>query len=395
MRALIASLALGCTLATPAAAAPPKTPKTVKRAKTVEDPKTIKRSKTKTVTRPKEDAALTPAQRKAWRTALNAAREAQRAGSLALAIRHFDAAIAVNPDDPRALGERGWAKYKQGDLAGAQADLMLALARTGDLDLRGSQLYNLGRVHEAASRVDQAVMSYRASLAARPHPAVRKRLEALLKAPVTPLDIQAAKPVGRLAALCAEADDVPDDDRAPRCTLSKPVATLGSVPVRTYTIEEHLGQVTTHLIFDLPGGKRAVAKGVHYEYNPGAFGISEETEFLRISADEGVLHVHARKARHDSDMGLNEVEMETAETQAWCGLVGGAVHCTATLVTAYSGSRELMFEDMKDDDTEHALWSRKWALAVRLDGKTLRITNAGASLPKGSKALLGAHPLPW
>lgn len=405
MRQIITALAAGTLLASAAHAAPPKGGKSIARPKTVERGKTgktvkaskaVKRGKTrKAVARPKDDAAMTPAQRLAWRTALNAARAAQKAGDLPEAIRQFDAALAAYPDDARALGERGWARYKQNDFKAAEADLMSALARGGDPLLRGSQLYNLGRVHEAAGRMDAAIAAYRASLAARPHIAVRQRLEALTKAPVTPLGVQAAAPIADLATVCAAAGAEQGDGETPECTLGEVAATLGQATVRPYVVRTSMGEETTHLVFDLPGEKRYLVQGAHYEYNPGAFGISEETEYLKLSAAGDTLLVHARKQRHDSDMGINEVEFETTETRMYCGIAQGVPQCSQAITTLYDGARELLEPDQKDDTTEHDLWARKWALALTLEGKLLKVGNAGGALPKGPAALVGNHPLPW
>lgn len=46
--------------------------------------------------------------------------------------------------------------------------------------------YNLGRFMEGAGQPGKAAEHYRASLALRPHPVVKKRLEALKPAPTTP-----------------------------------------------------------------------------------------------------------------------------------------------------------------------------------------------------------------
>jgi hypothetical protein len=336
---------------------------------------------------------LTPAQRKTWQAALNAARTAQKAGDLKSAIEHFDAAIAAFPDDPRALGERGWARFKQNDLKGAEADLMAALARSGDSRVRGSQLYNLGRVHEAAGRTDAAIASYRASLVARPHPAVRTRIETLTKAKLTALDIKPAVAIADVKTLCADEDA--NDPKSLECVEGETVAQLGAAKLRTYTVRNDIGSEQVHLVWTLPDGKQFVTRSVHGTYNPGAFGIMEETEFLRINAEGNTLVVHARSQRSDSDMGLNEMEIETGEHRTYCGLVNGAPHCTRSLFTLYNGERSVIHPDVDDGMESHDTWTHSWALAVALDGKTLRIGNTGGELPKGPAELVGNHPLPW
>lgn len=379
---------LGMSLATlslagPTFAAPPKAAKTVKRPKLA------------------PDKAISVAQRRQYLTALKAARAAQKAGDLAQAVAQFNAAIVAWPDNPQALGERGWARYKQGKLDEAQADLLAALARTSNGNTRGSQLYNLGRVHEAAGRTPAAIAAYRASLTARPHPVVRKRLATLTTAPTGVLSAQPLKPITSLQAFCASVDTELDEGDKPECekTTSKAGVTVTHDGMTAYVYEHGtgLGERTFHLIFEMPGGQKYAKEAVFTEYNPGAFGIFEEIESMRLFMNEGTLILHTRKQRSDSDMGLNEVEFETSETHTFCGFPAGQTvpRCTDTVLTAYRGAREILHPDEPDDDIKHDLWSTEWKLSVTVAGTAIQIANAGAKLPKGPKSLVGTHTLAW
>ena len=378
-------IALLClSLATAAQAAPPKAAKTVNRPKAG------------------PDKGISAAQRAQYVTALKAARAAQKAGNLVKAVAQFDAAIIAWPDDPRALGERGWARYKQGKLVEAQADLMAALARTSNGDQRGAQLYNLGRVHEAAGRAPQAIAAYRASNTARPHPVVRKRLATLTKAPTAVLASQQLTPIKSLAAFCASVDTELEEGEKPECkkTESKSGTLIAWNGVIAYVYEHStgLGERTFHLIFEMPSKQKYAKEAVFTEYNPGAFGIHEEIEDMRLFFTEDTVILHTKKQRSDSDMGDNEIEMEAAETHTFCGISKGAKRfprCTDTITTRYKGSREILHDDEPHDNSYGNLWSKAWALSVKVTVDDIRIANAGAKLPKGPKSLIGTHSLPW
>ena len=91
--------------------------------------------------------------------------------------------------------------------------------------------------------------------------------------------------------------------------------------LKTFTVRVGFGEVTTHLIFERRDGKRFVVKEVHYEYNPGAFGIEEETKVLKFSSQGDTMQMRALKHRIDVDIGPNEIESEETETRMYCGQV--------------------------------------------------------------------------
>lgn len=221
---------------------------------------------------------------------------------------------------------------------------------------------------------------------------MRARLASLTQRELTPLDITPAQPIASLKALCTHPDAETPSDLT--CTAGETVAQLGDVAVQTYTVSGPLGSETMHLIWRTPDGKRFATRDVHSTYNPGAFGIFEETEKLQITTDGPTLTLYAKKQRSDSDMGDNEVQVEVSEHRLYCGLVDGVPHCTQGLTIAYSGERGLIDPTLKDG-LEHDLWKRSWALAVSLDGKILRIGSTGGELPKGTAEMVGNHPLPW
>lgn len=99
------------------------------------------------------------------------------AGRWADAVRAFEAAVAIAPEDARAESELGWAAFNAGDLAKARRATDAALASAeGDPTLRAQSLYNAGRIAEASGDTRAAERAYRASLALRPSDVVERRL---------------------------------------------------------------------------------------------------------------------------------------------------------------------------------------------------------------------------
>jgi hypothetical protein len=60
------------------------------------------------------------------------------------------------------------------------------------------------------------------------------------------------------------------------------------------------------------------------------------------------------KSRHDSDMGICEVELESHDLEVFCGIVGNTVACTPPILTTYSFSREVDRE-LCDEETLRSL----------------------------------------
>ena len=110
-----------------------------------------------------------------------AALEDQKKWSDALA--EFEAALALKPDDARALGEIGFTAYFAGKLDRAQEASIAAIAAAkDDKKLRGSALFNLGLAVEK-SMPHAAAALYAASVTDRPNKAVHARLLKLQKDP--------------------------------------------------------------------------------------------------------------------------------------------------------------------------------------------------------------------
>jgi len=96
------------------------------------------------------------------------------------ALPEFELAAAAKPNDARALGSVGFAAHFAGKDARAQeASEAAVIAAGGDLDLKGSALFNLGLALEEKSP-SAAAMLYATSNAMRPNANVRARLFRLM-----------------------------------------------------------------------------------------------------------------------------------------------------------------------------------------------------------------------
>jgi tetratricopeptide (TPR) repeat protein len=127
------------------------------------------------------------------------------------AIRAFQEALGVDPDDPTALSELGLAAFRAGDFPLAVEISQRAVAVAPTPLLRGASLYNLGRAQESLGQTDRAVDSYRRSYTDRPNRIVRERLLALdpeMTASLDPVSPQPLDgPYANLADFCGKPAD--------------------------------------------------------------------------------------------------------------------------------------------------------------------------------------------
>ena len=100
--------------------------------------------------------------------ALRAARAAAKAGDLKAAVSGFDAILAVAPGRTDYLSERGFLRYKAGDLAGALADLDAAAKTHPAGKMRGVIQFNLGLVKAASGDKKGALAAFQSADKLRP-----------------------------------------------------------------------------------------------------------------------------------------------------------------------------------------------------------------------------------
>ncbi len=101
--------------------------------------------------------------------------DAAQAKRFAEAAVHYQAALALDPDDARLWHNLGWAQRQSGDLAGAARAFAETLARNQGPTLNAAAHYWLGDIAERSSRSDAG--QYAAAVAANPnHLGARFRL---------------------------------------------------------------------------------------------------------------------------------------------------------------------------------------------------------------------------
>lgn len=329
--------------------------------------------------RPSKPPTLDPGKvrelRKQYSKLLDEGRTLTKADKLDEAMVKYHAALEIDPSNPTVLGELGWAQFKANALEDAQATTMHALRVTQDDKSRGMLLYNLGRIAEARSETEAAIVYYRTSLEKRPGNAtVQARLDALLaKTPVA-----AAPPggLGRIAEGVADLDaacklildhsclefggnDDPSDEQGyDRCTCE---GSLHSTPpgddswgvltmkIGEWSQEVHFPVVQTSagwIVFDV----------IEWSYNPGVFGIFEDVQFgptttatLLVGAAQPQLTIAWKKDRSDTDMGVNEFEAEHHEAIVVCAREGAQAWCTKPLVWADGYTRDVEFPVEEED----------------------------------------------
>ncbi len=340
---------------------------------------------------PKPDVALTPEQRRAYLAALDAGRKAHRAKDYAAAVAAFDAALALQPDDARPLAERGWARFQGGQLPEAEADARAALARTTDARLLGGTWYNLGRVLEAQAKPEDAASAYRTSLGFRPNDTVAKRLAGLpggVRDPYTATPMRGPYPTldawcaARVAAGRAEGPDAPavvcDGGGGPLGESYDGPATAAGGPFQ----EVRVLAVARPLFDDGPAdgpGERSFALAVRTAagwytrddivaaYNPGAFGIFQAVNGDALAVENDRVRFAYTHNRHDSDLGLNEVQTDDDSFVVVCAVGPQGPSCVDPIVTATRSAREILMEDEPEEPgTEHTLFSRAWVGAARV-----------------------------
>jgi len=120
------------------------------------------------------DDAPAPAHNK-----LTEGRKLSRAGDLPAAIAAFDEAIKLDANLAAAWSERGYARLRAGDHAGARTDSEKALGLETKPSFKAAVWFNLGLLAEAQSKPDEARAAYLKSQALRDTKQVKAALAAL------------------------------------------------------------------------------------------------------------------------------------------------------------------------------------------------------------------------
>lgn len=305
--------------------------------------------------------------RKTFRTKLDEGRAKTKAGQYQDGIALYNEALAVEPSNPAALAELGWAAFQAEQLDLAQGATTRALLYSRKSEQQGMILYNLGRIAEARGDHAAALAHYRDSLARRANETVQKHLDALLaKAEVAPAHAGLARlatGVASLAAVCSDlvrdrCGDVFTFDGQCACSVTQGDEAGGYALVQVGEADAVENAMWFPAVRTSAGW--TVFESVAWIYNPGAFGIFEEgtwatpeTRDLLPGGDpEWVLRFE--KSRSDSDMGINEFETEDLAMTLVCAREGEQAWCTEPLLLASSYAREVEFLD-GDGEGEDAI----------------------------------------
>jgi Tfp pilus assembly protein PilF len=428
MSLLAVTVVIGCaerTTTAPAATTSASTSTPLPAAASASAPKIVA---AKAKTKPKSDPSLDVTKRRAYVKTLEEARALHRKKDFKGAVKAFQKALELMPDDARALSELGWSAFNAKDLGLAEASLKKALARTTDPELRGSTLYNLGRVHEEEGDKPRAIADYQASLRARANAVVLARLATLDPGTAQSFAILTpAKALGPFADLPTACAALTQAIRAtdPATNVScDPDATAGSffegaveaADVGTPWLSARIittcaDTVTTcstgevHLAMQTKiDGKWWVAPHVESAYNPGAFGIyegiaGEKIEVLdRIVGGAPEVVLQLRHERTDSDLGWNEVESYTTESMLLCGIgPSNEPSCTRPIPLAHHGRRSVLAPENDEAGAKHpTLFDDRWDLRVSfLDGGPVELAKGTGKIPDDLEAILGMHTVTW
>jgi tetratricopeptide (TPR) repeat protein len=382
---------------------------------------------------PKEDKKLSTSERQQYIKALNAGRAAHRAKDFSAAISAFDKSLALFPDDPRALSEKGWSEFGAKDFKSAASDTNNAIGRTNNNDLLGSSYYNLGRIREEQQKTKEAIEAYQESLKARPGNKIVKDRLASLNASLVEKGSLAGPfltftgPFTSEAELCTEASKTDDSSMKFRCDLtaaepSEEIKTIkGSgalLSAKIFTTQSgYVGEGESEPMFYMETYYNLAVQtaagwyllaNTDSVYNPGAFGISADLSIDQfeikdlIPGGEPELLLASSFDSHDSDMGINELSMSSESTLMICSIGASKKPSCAKIVVKSASSRGVLMEEeeealKKEDPTfkHEGFFSKSWSLdwSFTPDGKLQLKGTPSKDMDAETKALIGTHTL--
>lgn len=157
----------------------------------------------------------------AYKRALAAGRAQSAKKDTALAIASFTEALEHEPNDPTALGERGFAKLDS-DVPGAIADLHAAVAAGGPPKLMAQIWFNLGLAHERAGDTEEAEEAFIRSNALNPTAAAKSHIKAAHSDCKTSIDrkrIQGVRAASWVALAAAVKKSAAEDEASAKRAL--------------------------------------------------------------------------------------------------------------------------------------------------------------------------------
>ena len=340
-------------------------------------------------------------------------RKLSRAKDWPGAIKAFDRALAVAPDDARVLSEVGWAAFQSNDLARAEIANKRALANAKTPALRAPILYNVGRVAEARGKPDAAKKAYGASLALRDNAEVKKRLEGVGGAASTEdAPRSCATSFADTTALCAclvdHKDEIMTFDEKVTCKASTPALGDPRLGVVGWGTEGLGGR--QHLLTVREGNRVRILTELGADYEPGAFGVHNSAKVnggeKRTVNGHTVVVVRSEQDDNDSNMAGLEFCINHAKLETVCALgdAAGATTCTPPIpVWTETGCGPGLDLDPAelDDETKKELADIKKRATKSHTKTTWNLADTGVvtvTITEGSRDLVPAsvltpHPL--
>jgi tetratricopeptide (TPR) repeat protein len=382
--------------------------------------------KTKT---PKEDKKISAKEQKEYKEAMAKGRQLHKSKKYKDAVASFEQALLANPDDARAMSELGYAAYFTKDYTKAEEYTRKSIERTSDQNIRGASLYNLGLILEALTKKEEAIDAYVQSLEARPNGVVREalgKLDATKAARFDPVNpVALAGPYKTLDDWCKDAkkedlgapvkgcylngEGISDYKKVKASGPYKEVRVVSSVaPLFDDPESVSLngpGELVNHLAI-LTSTGWYVEDGGLYVYNPGAFGIFQDSSLLSleikdvIPGDQPELLFTYAFSQSDHDMaGAIQYYSHTVETII-CGVgASGAPGCTNPIITkSTSGVDISLWDEAELGPPPEKSSESTWNLSLNFTSEGKLELKQGAlaglkSLPKDNKASLGSRAL--
>ncbi len=311
---------------------------------------------------------------------LKEGRKLARAKDWPGAVKQFEHALTIAPDDVHVLADLGWAAFQANDLARAESANKRALANAKDPKVRAPILYNIGRVAEERGDKAAAAKAYAESLALRDNAEVKKRLASVGGAADAAMaSLPCPQGFASVTELCAclakHKDDLFTLDRDTVCKAAPSGLALGDV--RLGVVEwgaEGLGE-KVHFLTVKEGDRLRVVAELGRDYQPGAFGVNNTAEVK--GAEKKTVGGHeivvVRSEQHDSDSNLAGIELCTheakLETVCAFGPTPGSTKCTPAIpVETESGCGIGVEPEPSELDEE----TRKTVEEIRANAKTSR-----------------------
>jgi tetratricopeptide (TPR) repeat protein len=359
---------------------------------------------------PKPDAATAKKNAAAFSAALAAGRTAVKAGSHDEALARFDEALKLDPNHPGALGERGWAAFKKGDLVEARRSTERALGHVKSDKRRGALLYNLGRIYEAEGDVEKAIDQYALSLAARPNDTVRERRAGLgakrPEPPAPPPPGDSAAGLEKLGQRIIDEDFYCEDAVDCGCESIQvvespdPEAHVQAAAVLSCgAFVSGMGEENNAILAVRTStrGWQDVAR-IADGSMPGISYISNEYDLLALkfeqlfSGGDPELRVRIRERNNDGDYASNLLEFDDTIREWVCFRAGEVSRCAWSIVEHRGGTEVMMddgtepvldeFDSLGVTQSEYALSYPGDAIVSReKSGKTTKVTLAELMAP--------------